>query len=217
MQLTLALLEPLGARRPVGSTQLPGSLSGLRSPGGRSPWARSFPPQSPPGASPHCSTASSVPLPRPTPHPRARSSFGFPPSSAGPTCPLVTDEASQFPTKELLHVHGVYSSAAGLRLCENFTRYKHTLNSGRPATVPRKPRPKYRLAPSMDSSMTPTYSYVVGSRRSNLSSSNTGFVKGGGAWLRSIHRMLRLGSRTALGVLASAALAVLMATAAAGS
>ena len=38
------------------------------------PSGEALPPRSPPGASPHCSTASSVQCPRPTPHPRACSS-----------------------------------------------------------------------------------------------------------------------------------------------
>src|SRR5215468_8905269 len=77
----------------------------------RSPWARSFPPRSPRRKRPRCSTASSVLLPRPTPHPRACSSFGFclhePVRRALP----VTDEASQVPRKELLHVRKVSDCA----------------------------------------------------------------------------------------------------------
>src|SRR5215468_9212326 len=77
----------------------------------RSPWARSFPPRSPRRKRPRCSTASSVLLPRPTPHPRACSSFGFclhePVRRALP----VTDEASQVPCKELLHVRKVSDCA----------------------------------------------------------------------------------------------------------
>src|SRR5262245_17428725 len=70
-----------------------------------------FPPRSPQRKRPRCSTASSVLLPRPTPHPRACSSFGFclhePVRRALP----VTDEASQVPCKELLHVRKVSDCA----------------------------------------------------------------------------------------------------------
>ena len=69
-------VAPLGARLPAGSTRLPGSVSGPRSPDRRSPWARPFPPRSPPRANPLCSIASRVLRPRPTPHSRACSSFG---------------------------------------------------------------------------------------------------------------------------------------------
>jgi hypothetical protein len=58
-------IAPLGARLPIRSTRRPGSASGPRRAGRRFPWARSFPPRSPPRTSPLCSTASQVLRPRP--------------------------------------------------------------------------------------------------------------------------------------------------------
>ena len=61
----------------IRSTRLPGSASGPRRADCRFPWARPFPPRSPPRTSPLCSTASPVLRPRPNPHPRACSSSAF--------------------------------------------------------------------------------------------------------------------------------------------
>src|SRR5262249_31591780 len=76
-----------------------------------SPQARAFPPRPPQRACPLCSAASLVLFPRPTSHPRTCSSFGCclhePVRRASPD----TDEISQFPCKELLHVHKVSDCA----------------------------------------------------------------------------------------------------------
>ena len=69
--------DATGARMPIRSTRLPGSVSGPRRVDRRFPWARPFPPRSPPRTNPLCSTASPVLRPRPNPHPRACSSSAF--------------------------------------------------------------------------------------------------------------------------------------------
>jgi hypothetical protein len=74
-------------------------------------WARSFPPRSPQRKRPHCSTASSVLLPRPTPHPRTCSSFGFCLHEPVRHAPPDTDEVSQVPHKELHHVRKAFDCA----------------------------------------------------------------------------------------------------------
>ena len=65
-----------GVQPPFGSTQFPGSESGLRPPDGCSPWSRPFPPRPPPEVAFHCSVASQVIWPGPTSHSRACSAFG---------------------------------------------------------------------------------------------------------------------------------------------
>src|SRR6202521_5755863 len=100
-----------GAQPPIGSTWQIGSVSEPRPPVGCSPRVRPFPPRPPPEVAFLCSVASSVLRPHPTSHPRTCSSFGFclhePVRHALPD----TNEASQVPRKELLHVHRAFDCA----------------------------------------------------------------------------------------------------------
>ena len=100
-----------GAQPPIGSTQFPGAVSGLRPPNGCSPCAGPFPPRPPQRVASHCSNASSVLWPGPTSHPRTCSACGLWPSRTGPHRGAGTDEISQVPYKGRLHVHEVSDCA----------------------------------------------------------------------------------------------------------
>src|SRR6202051_5375857 len=99
-----------GAQPPIGSTSQLGSVSEPRPPVGCSPRVRPFPPRPPPEVAFLCSVASSVLRPHPTSHRvhARRAAFAFP---SRPGKRPGTDETSQVPRKELLHVHKVSDCA----------------------------------------------------------------------------------------------------------
>jgi hypothetical protein len=124
-----------GAQPPIGSTWQLGAVSEPRPPVGCFPWVRPFPSRPPPGVASLCSVASSILRPHPTSHPRACSACGLrlpEPARQGPG----TDETSQVPCKERLHVHKV-SDCARFFSCEPFAMRRCCLLFSRMRSAPR--------------------------------------------------------------------------------